>query len=439
MANYELSNRIYELRTQKGLSQKELGAILGVSNKAVSKWETGTAIPKTETLIKLAEVFEVSTEELLNMALPLHNLPPTNERPITIPTNARIGKTLSEFRAEKGLYLKDVAEKIGVSENELHLIEESNLVPDEIADKLVLAYNLPENNFAKPVFKPKTVTKKYFLKTAFIYEMITGLISAIPLIFASTLATFARFFDTSTLEDISWYIRDLHLIVSPIVATVGGVLLGKYLTEKSGYIGDFNRYRFLYATIPVAAPVAINALETFVLRFIYNCYQDNAEKVSSIFATLLQGALELVFSVVATAIIVIILAMLMNNAIEPSFKKARQIFQKIAIFVTTSSVLACVIDFFDAQVYWSDGQFQWKSYKSFNPIETLLPYVVSIVIVWLVYSITEHNPKKEKWAFKILPLLSIWGIAIAVVIEFIGLGFDYLLEMLADWMLSAIP
>ena len=61
MANYELSNRIYELRTQKGLSQKELGAILGVSNKAVSKWETGTAIPKTETLIKLAEVFEIST------------------------------------------------------------------------------------------------------------------------------------------------------------------------------------------------------------------------------------------------------------------------------------------------------------------------------------------------------------------------------------------
>ncbi|MBR5190507.1 MAG: helix-turn-helix transcriptional regulator [Clostridia bacterium] len=75
MANYELSNRIYELRTQKGLSQKELGAILGVSNKAVSKWETGTAIPKTETLIKLAEVFEISTEELLNVVCQEERLP----------------------------------------------------------------------------------------------------------------------------------------------------------------------------------------------------------------------------------------------------------------------------------------------------------------------------------------------------------------------------
>ena len=30
---------------------------MGVSDKTVSKWETGTAIPKTETLIKLAEEF----------------------------------------------------------------------------------------------------------------------------------------------------------------------------------------------------------------------------------------------------------------------------------------------------------------------------------------------------------------------------------------------
>ena len=164
MANYELSNRIYELRTQKGLSQKELGAILGVSNKAVSKWETGTAIPKTETLIKLAEVFEISTEELLNMALPLQNTQTKEEGIILNPINARMGKTLGEFRAERGLYLKDVAEKIGVSEEELQAVEDSYLVPDEIAEKLVVAYNLPENNFAKPIYKSKIVTKKYFLK-----------------------------------------------------------------------------------------------------------------------------------------------------------------------------------------------------------------------------------------------------------------------------------
>ena len=65
MQNYDLGNRIYELRKASGLSQKELGALIGVSNKAVSKWETGAAVPKTETVIKLASVFGITAEELL--------------------------------------------------------------------------------------------------------------------------------------------------------------------------------------------------------------------------------------------------------------------------------------------------------------------------------------------------------------------------------------
>lgn len=65
MRNYDLGNRIYELRKEKGFSQKELGEMVGVTNKSVSKWENGTAIPKTDTLVKLATVFEISPQELL--------------------------------------------------------------------------------------------------------------------------------------------------------------------------------------------------------------------------------------------------------------------------------------------------------------------------------------------------------------------------------------
>lgn len=65
MRNYDLGNRIYELRKSRGLSQKELGEMIGVSNKSVSKWENGTAIPKTDTLVKLANIFEISPQELL--------------------------------------------------------------------------------------------------------------------------------------------------------------------------------------------------------------------------------------------------------------------------------------------------------------------------------------------------------------------------------------
>lgn len=65
MQNYDVGSRIYELRKEKGFSQKELGALIGVSNKAVSKWETGASAPKTETIIKLAAVLDVTAEELL--------------------------------------------------------------------------------------------------------------------------------------------------------------------------------------------------------------------------------------------------------------------------------------------------------------------------------------------------------------------------------------
>lgn len=406
MANYELSNRIYELRTQKNLSQKELGAILGVSNKAVSKWETGTALPKTETLIKLAEVFEISTEELLNMALPLQNAQPINESIIITPTNARIGKTLSEFRAENGLYLKDVAEKIGVSENELQLIEDSNLVPSEIAEKLVVAYNLPTNDFAKPIFKSKTVTKKHFLKISALYQIILGFIGAIPIAIGSILVAFGTFFDSDALFEASTWTNDIYYLLSPIVITVGSILLGKHLTEKTGYFGDFNRYKFLYAAVPSAAASVISAFSWFIIGLSADYLRENPDGISGVMCNIAMGTSELIFSLIATVVVIIVLAMLMNNVIEQNPEKRRKTFRTIAIIVTVSCLLAYILDAITSYITWG-------GLDVFSPIKDFLFYGVDIAIVWLVYSIKESNPKKEKWAFKILPIISIWEIIIS--------------------------
>ncbi len=65
MNDYGFGNFIFELRTEKGLSQSELGKILGVSNKAVSKWETGEAKPRSGKLALLAKTLGVTVEELL--------------------------------------------------------------------------------------------------------------------------------------------------------------------------------------------------------------------------------------------------------------------------------------------------------------------------------------------------------------------------------------
>ena len=67
MNDYKFGNYIYELRSRAGLSQAELAHLVGVTNKAVSKWEVGKAKPSVDIIRKLATLFQVSVDELLKM------------------------------------------------------------------------------------------------------------------------------------------------------------------------------------------------------------------------------------------------------------------------------------------------------------------------------------------------------------------------------------
>ena len=67
MNDYSFGNRLLALRTRCGLTQTALGGRLGVSGKAVSKWENGRAKPTTDTLRRLAALFQVDVDELLSL------------------------------------------------------------------------------------------------------------------------------------------------------------------------------------------------------------------------------------------------------------------------------------------------------------------------------------------------------------------------------------
>lgn len=56
---------VSELRKEKGITQKELAEKLCISDKAISKWETGNSIPDVSLLVPLSEILGVSTTELL--------------------------------------------------------------------------------------------------------------------------------------------------------------------------------------------------------------------------------------------------------------------------------------------------------------------------------------------------------------------------------------
>ena len=60
-----LEKRIRQLRLERGINQKELGNAVGVSKQSVSNWENGNIMPSIDLLIRLADVFGVSTDYLL--------------------------------------------------------------------------------------------------------------------------------------------------------------------------------------------------------------------------------------------------------------------------------------------------------------------------------------------------------------------------------------
>ena len=65
MNDYSFGNYLYEKRKLCGYSQTQLAQFLGVTNKAVSKWENGRAKPTVDTLRKLAAVLGTDIEDLL--------------------------------------------------------------------------------------------------------------------------------------------------------------------------------------------------------------------------------------------------------------------------------------------------------------------------------------------------------------------------------------
>ncbi|MBN1623559.1 MAG: helix-turn-helix transcriptional regulator [Clostridia bacterium] len=62
----KLQEKILYYRKKSGLSQEALAEKLGVSRQAVSKWETGEAVPEIGKILLLAKTFDITTDSLLN-------------------------------------------------------------------------------------------------------------------------------------------------------------------------------------------------------------------------------------------------------------------------------------------------------------------------------------------------------------------------------------
>ena len=60
-----IGEKILNLRIEKGLTQETLAEMLEVSRQSVSKWELGQAVPDVEKIVRMSELFHVSTDAIL--------------------------------------------------------------------------------------------------------------------------------------------------------------------------------------------------------------------------------------------------------------------------------------------------------------------------------------------------------------------------------------
>lgn len=65
MDTIKIGNFLKQLRKENGFTQEQLGEKIGVTNKTISRWETGTYLPPVECLAMLSDIYKISINELV--------------------------------------------------------------------------------------------------------------------------------------------------------------------------------------------------------------------------------------------------------------------------------------------------------------------------------------------------------------------------------------
>ena len=127
-------DNLVQLRKMKKMTQEEIAGELGVSRQAVAKWETGETVPDLDKCRRLAELFEVSLDDLANYEPEHHlgiGLPPKGKHlfglvtvgdkgQIVIPAKAR--KLFDIHAGDQLVVLGDEAQGLAILKSETVLI-----------------------------------------------------------------------------------------------------------------------------------------------------------------------------------------------------------------------------------------------------------------------------------------------------------------------------
>lgn len=235
-------------------------------------------------------------------------------------------KTLYVFRAENGIWRNELSNKIGVDEQTLKQIEDEPEVPQEIAEKVVAAYGLPEDYFtvdpnAKDKrYKPKKPFK-YFLKVSLAWEFLIALIFAVVM-FPTTLASTLGSGDNPLFGL-------LETVCKALIIAFSGVYLTSHIVKKTVYGKQITQYDYIYPYLPAQIAISLKIIVQLVPA-IFSQKTDNAiltivvSAVYSVFALIIQG----VFT-----------AVLLKSRVEEDEKKRTKTVKKLSVLAIISTTV----------------------------------------------------------------------------------------------------
>jgi transcriptional regulator with XRE-family HTH domain len=170
-----LKDRLSSLRSQSKMTQSEASKKLGIARTTYAGYENGSRRPDPETLDKLADIFNVSTDYLLGRT---DDPSPLKETTMVLDTNLILdlfSKRLQKHRLEKGYTYDQLAEKVGVVNETVEKYETSpSSIPGQrtlnrLSDALgvtrdyLLGYTDDPKGYGKGVYETDSRDLKKFM------------------------------------------------------------------------------------------------------------------------------------------------------------------------------------------------------------------------------------------------------------------------------------
>lgn len=177
-------------------------------------------------------------------------------------------RTLAQFRAERQLWRKDVAQTLGISEEELEALERSSEVPPEVAQKITAAYNLPPDYFtvdldavaAAAVQAQKKVPQNplaYFYKVSLVWQLLIGLLIGV----VNSIPTIVQVATGEAPE----ILINLFGLVTVALELVAGFLLCRYILQKTTFAGDISKLKWLIVPLSSFGTPVISGIALFFM------------------------------------------------------------------------------------------------------------------------------------------------------------------------------